>query len=47
VATNVGSILNSALIDGQVIYVVETWFASPDLGFAAPSGGGMYARVFL
>ena len=47
VATNFSSFLNSGLLDGQVIYVVETWFASPDLGFAAPSGGGMYARVFL
>jgi hypothetical protein len=47
VATNFSSFLNSALPDGQVIYVVETWFASPDLGFAAPPGGGMYARVFL
>ncbi len=47
VATNFSSFLNSGLLDGQVVYVVETWFASPDLGFAAPSGGGMYARVFL
>jgi hypothetical protein len=47
VAANFGSLLNSALQDGQVVYVVETWFASPDLGFAAPSGGGMYARVFI
>jgi hypothetical protein len=47
VAANFGSFLNTALTDGQVINVVETWFASPQLGFAAPSGGGMYARVFI
>jgi hypothetical protein len=47
VAPNFGSFLGTALADGQVIYVVETWFASPQLGFAAPSGGGMYARVFI
>jgi hypothetical protein len=47
VAANFGNFLNSALVDGQVIYEVELWFASPDLGFASPSGGGMYARVFL
>jgi len=47
VATNFGNFVNSGLLDGQVVYVVETWFASPDLGFAAPSVGGMYARVFL
>jgi hypothetical protein len=47
VAANFGSFLNSALADGQVIYVVETWFASPDLNFAAFPGGGMYARTFM
>jgi hypothetical protein len=47
VAANFGNLLNSALQDGQVIYVVETWFASPDLSFAAPPGGGMYARIFM
>ena len=47
VATNFGNFVNSGLLDGQVVYVVETWFASPGLGFAAPPGGGMYARVML
>jgi hypothetical protein len=47
VAANFGSFLQSALTDGQVIYVVETWFASPDLDFAAFPGGGMYARTFM
>jgi hypothetical protein len=47
VAANVGNLLNSALQDGQVIYVVETWYSSPDLSFAALPGGGMYARIFM
>jgi hypothetical protein len=47
VAANFGSFLSSPLTDGQIIYVVETWFSSPDLGFAAPSGGGNYARIFM
>jgi hypothetical protein len=47
VPANFGNLLNTALQEGQVIYVVETWFASPDLSFAALPGGGMYARVFI
>jgi hypothetical protein len=47
VAANVGNLLNSALQDGQVIYVVETWYSSTDLSFSALPGGGMYARIFM
>jgi hypothetical protein len=47
VAANFSGFLQSSLADGQVIYVVETWFASPDLGFAAFPGGGLYARTFM
>jgi hypothetical protein len=47
VAANAGNLLNSPLQDGQVIYVAETWYSSPDLSFAAFPGGGMYARIFM
>lgn len=33
--------------DGQVAYVAETFFASPDLGMAAYPGGGIYTRTFF
>lgn len=36
-----------ALDDGQVVYVVETYFQSPDLGVSALSGNGVYARYFF
>jgi hypothetical protein len=35
------------LDDGQVAYVVETYFQSPDLGVSALSGNGVYARYFF
>jgi hypothetical protein len=35
------------LEDGQVAYVVETYFQSPDLGVSALSGNGVYARYFF
>ena len=47
VAPNFSSFLQTGLADGQVIYVVETFFASPDLGFSSIGGGGMYSRNFL
>ncbi len=35
------------LSDGQVAYVVETYFQSPDLAVSALSGNGVYARYFF
>jgi len=35
-----------ALSDGQVAYVVESYFASPDLSVSSLSGSGVYARYF-
>lgn len=35
------------LDDGQVLYVVETYFQSPDLGVGSLSGNGVYARYFF
>jgi hypothetical protein len=35
------------LQDGQVAYVVETYFQSPDLSVGALSGNGVYARYFF
>lgn len=35
------------LTDGQVAYVVETYFQSPDLSVGALSGNGVYARYFF
>jgi len=37
----------TALSDGQVAYVVETYFQSPDLGVGSLSGNGIYARYFF
>jgi hypothetical protein len=37
----------SALTDQQVIYVVEGYFQSPDLGVGALAGNGVYARYFF
>lgn len=35
------------LQDGQVAYVVETYFQSPDLSVGSLSGNGVYARYFF
>jgi len=35
------------LTDGQVIYMVETYFQSPDLSIGALGGNGVYARYFM
>ena len=35
-----------ALTDGQVMYVVETYFDSPDLSVGSLAGKGVYARYF-
>jgi hypothetical protein len=37
----------TALTDGQVAYIVETYFQSPDLNVGALSGNGVYARYFF
>jgi hypothetical protein len=37
----------TALTDGQVAYIVETYFQSPDLGVGSLSGTGVYARYFF
>ena len=34
------------LVDGQVVYIVETYFQSPDLNVGSLSGNGVYARYF-
>jgi hypothetical protein len=49
VATNfAGNFLGGTnLGDGQVMYVVETFFASPDLGISAYPAGGVYSRNFF
>jgi len=38
---------HAPLVDGQVIYVAEVYFQSPDLGVGALSGAGVYARWFF
>jgi hypothetical protein len=38
---------NTALADGQIIYVVEGYFKSPDLSLGAFQGNGVYARWFF
>jgi hypothetical protein len=47
VATNVPSLMASQLGDGQVAYVVETFFTTPSLGFSGLPGGGIYGRTFF
>lgn len=37
----------TALVDGQIIYVVEEYFKSPDLSLGAFRGNGVYARWFF
>ncbi|MBZ5610362.1 MAG: pilus assembly protein [Acidobacteriia bacterium] len=34
------------LTDGQVVYIVETYFQSPDLNVGSLAGSGVYARYF-
>jgi hypothetical protein len=47
VATNVPTLVPSTFADGQVAYVIETFFASPDLSFAGLPAGGIYGRSFF
>ncbi len=42
-----GTTGQQALTDGQVTYVVETYFQSPDLSVTSLSGNGVYARYFF
>ncbi|HEY4359472.1 MAG TPA: hypothetical protein VGN17_00805 [Bryobacteraceae bacterium] len=35
------------LADGQIVYVGEVFFQSPDLSFSSLSGNGVYARYFF
>ena len=37
----------AALADGQVVYIVEGYFQSPDLSVGSLSGNGVYARYFF
>jgi len=39
--------VTTALSDGQVIYIVETYFQSPDLNVGSLAGNGVYARYFF
>ena len=34
------------LVDGQVVYIVESYFQSLDLNVSSLAGGGVYARYF-
>jgi len=43
----VGNGTTTPLTDGQVVYVVETYFQSPDLSVGSLSGNGVYARYFF
>jgi hypothetical protein len=47
--TNVWQVANgtTALTDGQVAYIVETYFQSPDLSVGSLAGNGVYARYFF
>lgn len=37
----------TALSDQQVVYIVETYFQSPDLSIGSLAGNGVYARYFF
>jgi hypothetical protein len=43
----VGNGTTTPLTDGQVVYVVETYFQSPDLTVGSLAGNGVYARYFF
>ena len=43
----VGNGTTTPLTDGQVVYVVETYFQSPDLSVGSLAGNGVYARYFF
>jgi len=39
--------VTTPLTDGQVVYVVESYFQSPDLNVGSLAGNGVYARYFF
>ena len=43
----VGDGTTTPLTDGQVVYIVETYFQSPDLSVGSLAGNGVYARYFF
>ena len=43
----VGNGTTTPLTDGQVVYVVESYFQSPDLTVGSLAGNGVYARYFF
>ena len=45
--SEVGGGTATPLTDGQVAYIVETYFQSPDLSVGSLSGNGVYARYFF
>jgi hypothetical protein len=45
--TNCASFFQTQLSDGQVAYIVETFFASPDLSFSSFPGGGIHSINFF
>ncbi len=47
VCTNCASFFQTQLSDGQVAYIVETFFASPDLSFSAYPAGGIHSINFF
>jgi len=47
VAANFSNFVQTQLADGQVMYVSETFFGSPDLGISAFPAGGVYQRTFF
>jgi hypothetical protein len=47
VATTAAGFFQTQLTDGQVAYVAETFFASPDLNFTAYPAGGIHTLDFF
>ncbi|MGD0135084.1 MAG: hypothetical protein ABSE57_23805 [Bryobacteraceae bacterium] len=43
----VGNATTTPLTDGQAVYVVETYFQSPDLSVGSLSGNCVFARYFF
>lgn len=37
----------TSLVDGQLVFIVETFFQSPDLSLGSMAGNGVYARYFF
>jgi hypothetical protein len=47
VASNVSTLVASQFADGQVAYVIETFFATPTMDFSGLPSGGIYGRTFF